>query len=152
MAQTKAPRDAAGKDEGVSSQDAFKAYMERLVKLIPGEVLGVYLTIRGIFVPNNIMPDSQSDPVGAVFLDIWPIICLGLVVLVRAWGTRKANAKWWDAQWKAVFISAISFVIWVLAMGHFFWPIKIDDPRIASSAVVLWTFLVSYFYEGSDDG
>jgi hypothetical protein len=50
-----------------------------------------------------------------------------------------------------ILIATVSFVVWVLAMGHNIlnWNI---DPRLASTAVVVWAFLIPIFYTGSDPG
>ena len=58
------------------THEAFKAYLERLLKMIPGEVVGVYMIGSG-FIP-------QGQTVGLL---VWSAICLGLVVVVRIFGT-----------------------------------------------------------------
>jgi hypothetical protein len=49
--------------------------MERLLKLIPAEVVAVYLAGKG-----NLPEARQSG---------WSYVCLALVFVVRAWGTRE---------------------------------------------------------------
>jgi hypothetical protein len=105
-------------------------WLERLTKLIPGEVLAVYLT-------------------GKNFATHWPgqwaIACFCLVIVIRAWGTREPGTS---IQWGAVAIAAVSFVIWLYAMGGSFPRLELSDPAISSLAVLLWTTVVPIFYRG----
>jgi len=106
-------------------------YLARLVKLIPAEVVALYLTFKEVAVS---------------WLGIWATICLGLVILVRALGTRESG----KVQKATVFVASVSFVLWVYATGgHFLtftWPATI--PGIISVSVGVWTFGVSYLYKG----
>jgi hypothetical protein len=106
-------------------------WLTRLVKLVPSEVLAVYLAGKEL---------AKS------WLGIWAFICLILVIVARAF-TTKGDAK--PVQWASVAVSSASFVIWVYAVGdHFFaWTLP-PDTGIASIAVLVWTFLVPYFYKG----
>src|SRR5260370_3096057 len=57
--------------------DGVNAYLEKLVKMIPTEVVGLYLVGKGVI------------PVGqAGFLLGWTLFCLFAVIVVRAIGTR----------------------------------------------------------------
>lgn len=130
------PKAGIGK-EGDGQPTAVQGYMERLVKLIPAEVVGLYLIGNGI-----IPPDSKVATV------VWSIVCLFLVILVRAEATGDRANKI-PTQWFAVVVSSISFVIWVYNMPG---PFKVYDlmiPFVGSLAVLVWTFVVPYFYKGS---
>jgi hypothetical protein len=103
-------------------------YLGRLVKLIPAEVVALYLTFKEI---------------ATSWLSIWAWICLVLVVFVRSHGTR-ANKK---AQKFAVLVSAVSFALWIYATGDYL--IEFALPAgVVSVAVGVWTFIVPYFYKG----
>ncbi len=126
-----APGAAGGPENG------FNSYLARLVKLIPAEVVALYLTGNGFITPGSRMGST-----------IWAGICLGLVVLVRVHATRdKANHI--PPQGMAVLISAVSFVIWVYTMGGPFLAYGLANPRVGSLAVLVWTFVVPFIYQGS---
>ncbi len=115
----------------------IQSYMERLVKLIPAEIIGLYLVGQGIIPPAE-----------KVALVVWSIICLGLVVLVRAKATGdRANSI--SPQWSAVAVSTISFVIWVYNMPGPFQAFNLAVPFVGSLAVLVWTFIVPFLYQGS---
>ena len=128
------PRKAGSLREGPTP---IQSYMERLVKLIPAEVVGLYLVGQGIIPP--------ADKVAIV---VWSIVCLGLVVLIRAKATGdRANAL--SPQWGAVVVSTISFVIWVYNMPGPFQAFQVAIPYVGSLAVLVWTFIVPFLYQGS---
>ncbi|OGP53538.1 MAG: hypothetical protein A2Y65_12000 [Deltaproteobacteria bacterium RBG_13_52_11] len=120
-----------------AKQTPIQSYMERLVKLIPAEVVGLYLVGQGII--------PQNEKAAIV---VWSIVCLGLVVLVRsqATGDRANNIS---PQWIAVGVSTISFVIWVYNMPGPFQVYQLAIPYMGSLAVLVWTFIVPYLYKGS---
>ena len=109
--------------------DSGNTYLARLVKLIPGEVIALYLTFK-----------TQA----AAFLGIWSVICLGLVVLVRIIATREPGK---GPQYCAVGVAAGSFFLWVYAMGGYFFTLQLPANGI-SIGIGVWTFLVPLFYKG----
>ncbi len=127
MAQTAAPTND------------LAAYMGRLIRLIPAEVLGLYQTLYGIF----------AEPPPSSLLKWLPVLGILLVILVRAWGTRDASGNWNTVQWLAVIVSVVSFVIWVLVSGNSIAGFVLPDLRIGSALMVVWVFVVPYFYKGA---
>jgi len=114
-----------------------QSYMERLVKLIPTEVVALYLVGLGIIPQNARVP-----------IVVWALVCVGLVVLVRARATGDRPNKL-SPQWGAVVVSTISFVIWVYNMPGPFQVYQLAIPYVGSLTVLVWTFVVPYFYQGS---
>ena len=115
----------------IHAKDTAGQYMDRLIRLIPSEVVAVYLAGKGY---------AEHWPSG-----IWPVICLILVFVIRIWGTRDPSA---GVQWVAVGVSAVSFVIWVYAIGGQFFSLRLPDAGIASAAVLVWTVVVPLIYKG----
>jgi hypothetical protein len=126
----------------------FGQYMSRLIKLIPAEVLGIYLAVRGFWVSPPGQTAADHDSVGEIVLGWLPIVGVVLVMLSRTVGTRNATGSWASVQPIGVLIAAVSFVIWVFASGHSILGWQPPDPRIAPSAVILWIYIVPYFYKG----
>jgi hypothetical protein len=130
---------AAVRKGGTAREKAtpIQSYMERLVKLIPAEVVGLYLVGQGIIPPNE-----------KVAIVVWSIVCLGLVVLVRAKTTGdRANSI--SPQWGAIAVSTISFIIWVYTMPGPCQAFHVAVPYLGSLAVLVWTFVVPFLYQGS---
>jgi hypothetical protein len=104
-------------------------WLGRVVKLVPAEVVAVYLAGR---------PLAQESYAG-----VWPLVCMVMVVIVRAWGTMDKRGP----QWVSVAISAVSFVLWVYAMGGHFLTYRLDV-NLASLGVLVWTTLVPVLWRG----
>jgi len=104
-------------------------WLARLVKLVPAEIVAVYLAGR---------PLAQERYAGG-----WPVVCLVLLVIVRAWGTSDRRGP----QWVSLAISAVSFVLWVYAMGGRFLTYNVDV-NLAALGVLVWTTLVPVFWRG----
>jgi hypothetical protein len=119
--------------------EAFRQYLERLLKLIPGEVVGVYMVGSG-FIP----------PLNRVAAAIWAAICLVLVIIVRRYGTADPEAGL-PPQPVPVAISATAFVIWIYWLGGPFAQFGLHISYVGSLLVLVWSFLVPYFYKGQDE-
>jgi hypothetical protein len=106
-------------------------YLRRLVLLVPAEVITLYLTFR---------------PGVAAFEGEWAAVCLILVAVVRTIGTKQQGKP---IQWTGVLIACVSFVLWVLAMGHVFLGFTVpkeQEAQFVSAAIGVWTFLIPFVY------
>jgi len=108
-------------------------WMERLIKLVPSEVVALYLAGRA-YATN--------------WEGLWAPICLAVLLVIRVMGTKPPGPTLKGVQWWAVAISSISFVIWVYAMGGHFLDWVITDPGIPSAAVLIWTVVIPILYKG----
>lgn len=143
---------------GVESRPPSE-YIERLVKLIPTEIIGLYLGGKAAiqtryidFHTPAVGAPSQDPPVLGPNEDVawvgWTAICFFALLAVRAWATKQ-NEK---PQWSAVLIAAISYLIWVYSFGDVFHLVMgIWDPLPATLLVLVWTFAVPVFYRGDAD-
>jgi len=109
--------------------DPLRGWLQRLVKLVPSEIIAFYLAGRAY--------SARIEP-------WWPLICLALLVVVRVWGTREPPR---GPQWIAIAISAVSFAVWVLAMGGRFPGVTLP-PDIAALVALVWATLVPVIYRG----
>jgi hypothetical protein len=146
-----APYRIANPDVGVrdvaapAAQTDYSSYLDRLMKMVPTEVIGLYLVGSGIIPP--------SDP---LVLTLWSLLCLVGVIAMRVWGTTDTAAtppK--PTDWVHVAISAVAFVIWLLSLGGgpfasgaVFAAAHEQTPYFGSLLVLAWTFFVPIFYKG----
>ena len=114
---------------GASGSDL---YLSRLVKLVPSEVVALYLTFK---------------ETAATWLGTWATVCLGLVVLTRTLGTHEAGKR---VQVGAVLVSMVSFGLWVYATNGQFLSVELpaSPPGLISVAIGVWTFVVPLIYKG----
>lgn len=118
------------------SANDYDSYLSRLLKLIPAEVIALYLVGRGLI--------PQDKPVG---LFVWSVVALVGVVLVRCRATRKPGV---GPQWRAVGIAAVSFVVWIYSLGDVFAVCGIYIPWVGSLLVLAWTFFIPYVYKADE--
>jgi hypothetical protein len=121
---------------GAGGED-FKGYLDRLMKMIPGEAIGLYLVGSG-FIPKE----------APAVLAVWAVVCLIGVIALKAYGTSDAQAHL-PVDYVHVAISAIAFIIWVYSIGGPFAAYNLAVPYIGSLLVLAWTFFVPIFYRGS---
>ena len=122
-----------------SPTEAFKDYLDRLLKMIPGEVVGLYMIGAG-FIPK----ENSNWLIG------WASVCLVLVFVVRIFGTAdpKADKK---PQSVPVLIAAGAFLIWLYWLGGPFLTLGLHRPFIGSLLVLLWSFVIPFFYKGPEE-
>lgn len=133
-------RRASGvQDVSRTGGEGFKEYLDRLMRMIPGEVVGLYL------IGSGFIPVGQT--LGAV---IWTIVCLIGVIIIKAYGSADSEEHL-PPDWTLVTISTISFVIWIYTLGGPFAAYNVWYPWIGSLLVLAWTFFVPLFYKGKLD-
>jgi hypothetical protein len=117
----------------------FKFYLDRLLKMIPAEVVSLYLVGSG-FIPTD----------KPLVLTLWAAVCLVGVILIRTYGTTDpVNNK--PPDWTHVAISTTAFVIWIYTLGGPFVAINLYVPYLGSLLVLAWTFFVPMLYKGPMD-
>jgi hypothetical protein len=119
--------------------DAFKEYLERLLRMLPAEIVGLYMIGTGFL------------PEGEIFWSVgWATVCFILLLILRAYGTsdeRRGKA----VQPVPVGVAAIAFVIWLFWLGGPFEQLHVPHrQQLASLAVLVWSFVIPIFYKGSD--
>jgi len=140
----------AKKGEG-PAPDIGKEYIDRLVKLIPSEVVGLYIAGKGV-IQAKFDPAITPPPAGEDWYWIgWTLVCFLAVILSRAWATRDPETGT-PPQWGAVAIAALSFVFWIYTLGDIFSRVTPHywSPVIGTLTVMVWTFLVPFFYKGDE--
>ena len=128
--------------------DAAKAYLDRLVKLVPAEVVGLYLAGKSAIQAVYPAADANHplDPAGHAYWLGWTLFCLVAVVVVRAWATSDGKTNT-PVEWPAVVIATVSYLVWVYSMGDAFAQFgHLWQPLLASLMVFAWTFAAPLLY------
>jgi hypothetical protein len=113
--------------------DDFK---NRLVKLIPSEIVAAYITIQGIIAGAAVSGNKD--------LLIW-IVFLVLLILTPVYLFKITRVR----KVEQIVFTTLAFVIWVIATGS---PVKeiagFEAGFIGSILLVLYTTLIPLFYKG----
>jgi hypothetical protein len=131
------PKAGLKKVDDARTGEGFKSYLDRLMKLIPAEVVGLYLIGSG-FIP----PEKREATV------LWTVVCLIAVVVVKSYGTADPT-KHEPPDWIHVGISCVSFIIWVYTIGGPFAAYRLAVPWVGSLLVLAWTFFIPRLYHGA---
>jgi len=125
--------------KATGARDAeMQSYLDRLMRMIPAEVIGLYLVGSGM-----IAADAAATLAG------WTVICALGVVAFRGWGSRDpSSATHPGPDWALVVISTIAFGIWIFNIGGPFTAYGIPNRPWGSLGVLAWTFFVPIFYKG----
>lgn len=104
---------------------ADQNYRDRLLKLIPSEIVAAYLVLSGII--------PREAKLGTL------IVSIVLLVLVPFYLWRLHNVQ----RTSQLIITTISFVVWVYSIGGGpFAAWELYEPWIASVILVLWTLVI----------
>lgn len=136
---TRPARGAKG-STGAGS-DPFNSYLDRLIKMVPAEVVSLYL------VGSGFIPKSEGN-LGGMVLAVWAIVCLAGLVALRTYGTVDRPSGQ-SPQFGAIAISSIAFIVWVYTLGGPFETFGLYVPYAGSLLVLAMTFFAPIFYRGS---
>ena len=104
-------------------------YLGKLLKLIPSEVVAVYMAIQG-FIP------AESAKWGLTTISL-------LLFIITPFYLRYTQRVTRSTQ---IVISTLSLVVWLYALGGPFTLWNVQQPWIASALLVLWTTFVPQFF------
>ena len=127
------------RESSVPVSDTYDAYLGRLLKMIPGEVISLYVVGSG-FIPE--------DQAGALIA--WTLVCILAVVLLRVYGTADRVLDK-PPDWVHVAISSVAFVVLVYSMGGPFKALGLYIPFLGPMLVLAWTFFLPFVYKGPQD-
>lgn len=119
--------------EGGGDSGGAGKYFEAITKLIPGEVVAAYLTGRSV-----VQAGAPGETPGKGTWIVWTLVCLFLVIGLRKWMTSD-KAAGVPAEWSAVCISALSFLVWVYSFGDVFQLLGLWTKVSSTLALITWT-------------
>ncbi len=151
------------------------SYVERLLKLIPAEAIGIYLV--GLQVVG-------TDPKNGLAVGQWSLACIAFVFVFRSIlstespkfgvGEGKGFFEWWqqirkEIQWPAVLIATVSFIVWASALGYPIAPwfsaardacagegtaqnVVCAGEKAGTLILLLWTPIAAFLYTGERVG
>lgn len=114
-----------------SASDAkIDGYFDRVLKYIPADVVGLWLTGSGLI-------QSQSDAPSRVGL-LWLLFVAGLVFSFF-WMRQQTAEPGKPIAWQQILLSCGSFVVWVFAIGGPFSELSFYKPLYGSLLLLVYT-------------
>lgn len=120
-----------------SNDEAFKDYLSRLLKLIPSEIVGLYM------VGSGFIPEDQH--VGAV---VWAVFCFAMLIASRIYGTSD-SAQNLPPQPVPIVLACVAFMVWIYWLGGPFTAYHMHVGWVGSLLVLAVSFIAPIFYKGS---
>ena len=121
-------------------------YLSALLKLIPAEVVSIYMAIRDSAAQHDSAP-------------LWFILCLITCFILRTYSNlpRKPGSGIWDVQWRSVAVSVVAFFLWAQAIGSAkallpMLPLLNLDQWLASALAALFGILAPLLVPADPDG
>lgn len=122
----------------VSATPPQDDYTARLLKLIPADIIGVYLTISNLISTNGKTPDQNHGLQWAM------LIVLVLVTPIYLWKIAQVKAK------AEIAIAVVSFILWAICLGGPFEGIDIAGQSLKFLGALImpvYTLLVPKIYQ-----
>lgn len=102
-------------------------FFDKVVKLIPGDVVAAWITITGLIAGATISPAFY-----------W-ILLVVFIALTAGWTYRQTNAAGMPPATKQIIISSVAFVVWVFALGGPFASFSWYTPTYGSIILIIFT-------------
>jgi len=127
--------------------DAALSYLDRLLKLIPGEIVAFHTTFVPL-VDKEMAGDPKDHCIGHSLLFV---LAIGLLVGLRSQLTRGSNPST-GPQWPAVLVAAGAYILWVwhTATGPFACFDSRVYPVITLMIIATYVTVVPWIYKGDE--
>lgn len=112
------------------SNGKIDSYFDRLLKYIPADVVGLWLTGSGLI-------QTSPDDLSRVGL-LWLLFVLGLVFSFL-WTRKQTAESQKPIAWRQIFLSCGSFFVWVFAIGGPFAELTFYKPLYGSLLLLIYT-------------
>lgn len=111
-------------------------YLDKLLKLIPSEIIAAYLFIQNLIANQPVVIGNTDYQIIVLWLVVVVFIIVTPVYLVNVQHVYKMNQ---------IVISSIAFLIWTYSLGG---PFRLEgwhNPQIAAILLVIWTLIAPIF-------
>jgi hypothetical protein len=126
----------AAADPGLAPPSTVNDYKDRLVKLIPSEIITAYVTLRGLI--------NGAGEQGNKQLLLWIVFGI-LVIMNPLYLYYVTNVK----KAGQIVFSSIAFILWVMVIGGTFTTILgFSAEYIGSIMLVIYTLFIPFVYKG----
>lgn len=116
--------------ESSDPETKIDGYFDRLLKYIPADVVGLWLTGSGLI-------QSQGNDTSRVIL-LWVLFGFGLLFTLL-WTRKQTSEARKPPARRQTLLSCGSFLVWVFAIGGPFAELSFYEPLYGSLALLLYT-------------
>lgn len=116
--------------ESSEPKEQIDGYFDRLLKYIPADVVGLWLTGSGLI-------RSQSEGPSRIGL-LWFLFVVG-IVLAFLWTRKQTHEPGKPTAWRQILLACGSFFVWVFAIGGPFAELAFYQPLYGSLLLLIYT-------------
>ncbi|MEO0759718.1 MAG: hypothetical protein AAFY78_22915 [Cyanobacteria bacterium J06648_16] len=116
--------------ESSEPDQQIDGYFDRLLKYIPADVVGLWLTGSGII-------RSQADASSRAGA-LWLLFVVG-IVFAFLWTRKQTSEPGKPIPWRQIWLACGSFLVWVFAIGGPFAELPFYQPWYGSLLLVIYT-------------
>jgi hypothetical protein len=117
-------------DESNESTEKIDGFFDRLLKYIPSDVVGAWLAGSGV-IQSNTQEGSRAGW-------LWFLFVVG-IVLAFFWTRKQTTEAGKPTAWRQIFLSCVSFFVWVFAIGGPFAEWSSYQPWYGSLLLIIYT-------------
>jgi len=118
-------------------------FADKLVKLIPTEIVGAYMVLAGII---GFSPTSNSVPTDGMARTLIQVVFFILLILTPIYLRMVTGVS----NLVQIIVTSISFIVWVYTLGGPFVVWKIFYPLVSSVVLVLWSLVTPLLVKSAD--
>lgn len=132
---TRGPGEKTEKQPSVSQTE--DQYLDRLLKLIPGETVALYIFLQGVIM--SALKNNESE------LQIWLwgifiVLIIGNILFLKKFSDISDTSQ--------LVVLTIAFIVWVFTIGGPFSYLNFYKPFMGSIVLGLFTFFIPLIYKG----
>ncbi len=116
-------------------REIYDNYLTKLLKLIPAEIVTLYITLSAILESSK---ESTKNLELTVFIIVLILTPLYIYII-----TKEESKK---PPWKQIVVSTLSFVVWVFALGGPFLYFKWYKRIYGALFLPIYTFLIPLIF------
>ena len=112
-----------------------QSYADKVVKLVPTEIVGAYMVLAGIIGVSSASPTAPADSLSKILIQV---CFFALLVLTPLYLWRVSGVS----NIVQLIVTTLAFILWIYTLGGPFAVWGIYEPKVAALLLTLWSFAV----------
>ncbi len=112
-----------------------QSYADKVVKLVPTEIVGAYMVLAGIVGVTASTPTAPTDSLSKILIQgvFFVLLVLTPLYLWRVSGVTNIVQ---------LVVTTLAFILWIYTLGGPFAVWGIYEPKVAAILLTLWSFII----------
>ena len=115
--------------------NATQSYADKVVKLVPTEIVGAYMVLAGIVGVTAASPAAPADSLSRILIQV---VFFVLLILTPLYLWRISGVT----NMVQLVVTTLAFIVWIYTLGGPFSVWGIYEPKVAAILLTLWSFII----------